>query len=277
MSDCIYCGKDAGFLKSKHSDCETKHLNGCSGLKSLLTNAFVNAIDFYTIDKQIKSIAFDSYINSEKLNQIYLNTFDDAILRYLNDGTIADVEKKTVARFQQYTNLPQQVLNTNKSLEKVVQSDILQSVLNGIIPTPAITIQGALPFMIGKDEKILWVFRDVELVEQKIKREFVGRSQGMSFRVMKGVYYRVGSFKGTPIETTQMLSIGRGILVLTDKTIYYNCQQKSLKIPFKKLISIEPYSDGVGFQKDGASSKPFFLKGMDSWFTYNLIINLQTI
>jgi hypothetical protein len=114
-------------------------------------------------------------------------------------------------------------------------------------------------------------------VEQKVKREFVGRSQGMSFRVMKGVYYRVGGFKGSPIETTQMVSIGRGMLVLTDKTIYYNCQQKSLKIPYKKLISIEPYSDGVGFQKDGASSKPFFLKGMDSWFTYNLITNLQTI
>jgi hypothetical protein len=240
-------------------------------------NAFVNCIDFYTIDKQIKSIAFDSYINSEKLNQIYLNTFDDAILRYLNDGTIADVEKKTVARFQQYTNLPQQVLNSNKSLEKVVQSDILQSVLNGIIPTPSITIQGSLPFMIGKDEKILWVFRDVELVEQKVQREFRGRSHGLSFRVMKGVYYRVGEFKGTPIETTQMISIGRGVLVLTDKTIYYNCQLKSLKIPYKKLISIEPYSDGVGFQKDGASSKPFFLKGMDSWFTYNLITNLQTI
>jgi hypothetical protein len=277
MSDCIYCQKDAGFFKSKHSDCEAKHTGGCSALNSLLMNAFVNGVDFYTIDKQIKSIALDSYINSEKLNQIYLNTFDDAILRYLNDGIIADVEKKTVARFQQYTGLSQQVLNLNKSLEKVVQSDILQSVLNGVIPTPAITIQGSLPFMIGKDEKILWVFRDVELVEQKVKREFVGRSQGMSFRVMKGVYYRVGGFKGSPIETTQMISIGRGILVLTDKTIYYNCQQKSLKIPFKKLISIEPYSDGVGFQKDGASSKPFFLKGMDSWFTYNLIINLQTI
>ena len=277
MSDCIYCGKDAGFLKSKHSDCETKHLNGCSALKSLLMNAFVNNIDFYTIDKQIKTILSDSYINSEKLNQIYLNAFDEAILQYLNDGIIADVEKKTVARFQQYTGLPQQLLNSNKSLEKVVQSDILQSVLNGIIPTPAITIQGALPFMLGKDEKTLWVFRDVELVEQKVKREFVGRSQGMSFRVMKGVYYRVGGFKGSPIETTQMVSIGRGMLVLTDKTIYYNCQQKSLKIPYKKLISIEPYSDGVGFQKDGASSKPFFLKGMDSWFTYNLITNLQTI
>lgn len=277
MGDCIYCCKDAGFLKSKHSDCEARHINGCSSLKSLLSNAFVNGIDFYTIDRQIKTILSDSYINSEKLKQIYLNAFDEAISNYLYDGVISDTEKKTVARFQQYTSLPQQVLNSNKSLEKVVQSDILQSVLNGIIPTPSITIQGSLPFMIGKDEKILWVFRDVELVEQKIKREFVGRSQGMSFKVMKGVYYRVGSFKGSPIETTQMLSVGRGVLVLTDKTIYYNCQQKSLKIPYKKLISIEPYSDGVGFQKDGASSKPFFLKGMDSWFTYNLITNLQSI
>lgn len=277
MGDCIFCNKDAGFLKSKHSDCETKHINGCSALKSLLMNAFVNGIDFYTIDIQIKTILSDSFINSEKLKQIYLNAFDEAILNYLNDGVISDIEKKSVARFQQYTGLPQQVLNSNKSLEKVVQSDILQAVLNGIIPTPSITIQGSLPFMIGKDEKTLWVFREVELVEQKIKREFVGRSQGMSFRVMKGVYYRVGGFKGSPIETIQMISIGRGILVLTDKTIYYNCPQKSLKIPFKKLISIEPYSDGVGFQKDGASSKPFFLKGIDSWFTYNLITNIQTI
>lgn len=277
MGDCIYCCKDAGFLKSKHSVCETKHTNGCATIKSLLINAFINGIDFYTIDKQIKTILSDSFINSEKLKQIYLNAFDEAILYYLNDGVISDIEKKSVARFQQYTSLPQQVLNSNKSLEKVVQSDILHSVLNGIIPAPSITIQGSLPFMIGKDEKILWVFRDVELVEQKIKREFVGRSQGMSFRVMKGVYYRVGGFKGSPIETTQMISIGRGILVLTDKTIYYNCPQKSLKIPYKKLISIEPFSDGVGFQKDGASSKPFFLKGMDSWFTYNLITNLQTI
>ncbi|MFA6609115.1 MAG: hypothetical protein WCT07_04400, partial [Candidatus Paceibacterota bacterium] len=174
MGDCIYCNKDAGFLRSKHSDCETKHINGCNSLKSLLMNAFTNGTDFYTIDNQIKIILSDSYINSEKLKQIYLKAFDDAISNYLNDGVISDTEKKTVARFQQFTNLPQQVLNTNKSLEKVVQSDILQSVLNGIIPTPAITIQGALPFMIGKDEKILWVFRDVELVEQKIKREFVG-------------------------------------------------------------------------------------------------------
>lgn len=277
MSDCIYCGKDAGFLKSKHSDCEAKHINGCNSLKSLLMNAFTNGTDFYTIDNQIKTIFSDSYINSEKLKQIYLNAFDDAISNYLNDGVISDKEKKTVARFQQYSGLTQQVLNSNKSLEKVVQSDILQSILNGTIPTPAITIQGTLPFIFDKNEKTLWVYRDVELVEQKIKREFVGRSQGMSFRVMKGVYYRVGGFKGSPIETTQMVSIGRGILVLTDKTMYFNCPQKSLKIPYKKLISIEPYSDGVGFQKDGTSAKPFFLKGIDSWFTYNLITNLQTI
>ncbi len=254
MSDCIYCGKDVGFFKSKHSDCEAKHISGCNSLKTIST---------------------DGYINSEKLKQIYLSAFDDAILNYLNDGVISEAEKRTVARFQQYTGLTQQVLNSNKSLEKVVQSDILQSILNGITPTPSITIQGTLPFMFDKNEKTLWVYRDVELVEQKIKREFVGRSQGMSFRVMKGVYYRVGGFKGSPIETTQMLSVGRGVLVLTDKTIYFNCPQKSLKIPYKKLISIEPYSDGVGFQKDGASSKPFFLKGMDSWLTHNRITNLQ--
>lgn len=277
MGDCIYCQKDAGFLRTKHSQCEALHEDGKKNISTMLLNAFQQGIDFFTLDSQLRAIATQNYVSSDKLRNIFLDTFDIAIVKLLDDGVISDNEKRVIARYIQYTQIPQGDFNKKHSLEKVVQSDILQSVLNGVIPTPSITMKQPLPFMFAKDEKLMWVYRDVELVEQKIKREFVGRSQGVSFRVMKGVYYRVGNFKGTPVETTQMVSIGWGILALTDKHIYFNCPQKSIKTPYKKLISIEPYSDGIGFQKDGNSSKPFFIKGIDSWFAYNLIINLQNI
>ena len=73
----------------------------------------------------------------------------------------------------QFTGLPQQVLNANKSLEKVVQSKVLQELLNGQVPSPRITISGSFPFMLNKNEHMLWLFRDVTLQMQKVRRETV--------------------------------------------------------------------------------------------------------
>jgi len=42
MGICKYCGKPAGFLKTKHKECEEKHKNGLSKIKTLITEAFRN-------------------------------------------------------------------------------------------------------------------------------------------------------------------------------------------------------------------------------------------
>lgn len=277
MAQCKYCNKDAGFLKSKHIECEKKNNEGCQNLTSLLLNAFRNYTDFYLLDNQIKTIVSSSYISNEAKQEIYSKAFDKAVEDYLNDGVISEQEAKTVARFQQYTALSQQALNTNKSLERVVQAKILQQLFSGQTPISSISINGTLPFLFQRNENIIWVYRDVQYFEQKIKKEYRGRSQGVSFRVMKGVYYRVGGFKGTPVETLHNAHIGTGIVALTNKHIYFASSQKSFKIPFSKIIQIEPFSDGLGLQKDGASTRPIFLKGMDSWFAYNFIVNLNQI
>jgi hypothetical protein len=275
MAQCRYCKEDAGFLKSKHTECEKKHNEGCRTLTSLLLHAFRNHTDFYLLDGQIKTIISSNYIPEETKQRIYSEVFDKAVEEYLNDGIISDEESTTVARFQQYTALPQQMLNANRSLERVVQAKILQQLFSGQPLTSSISINGTLPFLFQKNETPIWVYRNVQYYEQKIKKEYRGRSQGVSFRVMKGVYYRVGSFKGTPMETIHNVHIGTGIVGLTEKHLYFSCPQKSFKIPFSKLIHIEPFSDGLGLQKDGVLARPIFLKGMDSWFAYNFIVNIN--
>ena len=43
---------------------------------------------------------------------------------------------------------------------------------------------------------MLWLFRYVTLQMQKVRREMVGRTRGVSIRICKGVYYRTGGFRG---------------------------------------------------------------------------------
>ncbi len=180
-----------------------------------------------------------------------------------------------MARFLQFTGLSQQVLNANKSLEKVVQSKVLRELLNGRVPSPRITISGSFPFMLSRNEHLIWLFRDVTLQMQKVRRETVGRTSGFNFRVCKGVYYRTGRFRGRPVETTYMERIGTGSVCLTDRNLYFHCTEKTLKIPFDKILSLEPYSNGLVLQKDGANDKPMFFENLDSWFCYNVISNLK--
>lgn len=51
---------------------------------------------------------------------------------------------------------------------------------------------------------------------------------------------------------------------------------KSFRVPFKKIVSFQPFSDAVGVMRDAANAKlQTFVTG-DGWFTYNLLTNLSS-
>lgn len=275
MGKCKYCGKDAGFFRSKHDECEAKYKDGLNRINKIISNSFYLNEDFYFKEKEIKSIVTSCYIDTVSLENEYIKVFDQAVDRYLEDGIISTKEEQMVARFIQFTGMPQNKLNVHKSLEKVLQSKVLEDILSGNKPKPRITIAGDFPFMLGKTESLIWLFRNITLHQQKVRKEYVGRSSGVSVRIMKGVYYRTGGFKGHPVETTIMQRIGVGSVCLTDKNLYFSSPEKSFKIPYSKILSVESYSNGVGIQKEGANDKPIFLENINSWFVYNVIANLK--
>jgi len=277
MGKCKYCGQDAGFFHRSHETCERKYKQGLAQISQICAECFHAKEDFYLKDRDIKRIISDSYIDNASLEKEYLTLFDSAVNQYLDDGVINSLEEKTLARFIQFSGLPQATLNKNKSLERMLQSRVIQDILAGSKPIPRIQISGDFPFILGKTESLVWLFRNIILHQQKIKKEYVGRTHGMSFRIMKGVYYRTGGFKGHSIETTVMQKIGTGSVCFTDKNIYFSSPQKSLKIPYNRILSVDSYANGVGIQKDGINDKPIFLEGVDSWFAYNVIANYKQV
>lgn len=135
-------------------------------------------------------------------------------------------------------------------------------------------IDGGLPFNLQKSEKVVWVFQGVNYYEEKTRTRYVGGSHGVSVRIAKGLYYRTGAFKGERVQTSETVHANTGLLGVTNKHIYFAGPSKRFRIAYNKIVAFEPFSHGIGVQRDAQTAKPqSFLTG-DGWFTYNLITNL---
>ena len=88
---------------------------------------------------------------------------------------------------------------------------------------------------------------------------------------MKGVYYRKSSFRGAPVKTLNTVSVGTGTLALTNKHLYFASTNKNFRIRFDRIVTVTPYEDGIGVEKEGISSKPMTFSNLDGWFYYNFI------
>lgn len=174
---------------------------------------------------------------------------------------------------QREHGLSQDELDVRGAYERVAKAVVLREIMNGTIPK-SIAIDGELPFNFQKDEKLIWVFKGVDYLEDKVRREYLGRSQGVSLRIAKGVYYRIGSFRGQPVERTERTLVANGLLAITNKHLYFSGGSKGFRIRHDKIVSHMPYSDGFGVVRDALTAKPQVFVTGDGWFTYNLMMNV---
>lgn len=110
MGKCKYCGQDAGFLKSSHTECKMKHDEGLARLSQLFLKCFETKRDFYLETQTKNAIIQDSYLTSEEVTQSMCQALDGAVEGYLDDGIIDSQEGQMVARFMQFSGLPQNAL-----------------------------------------------------------------------------------------------------------------------------------------------------------------------
>jgi hypothetical protein len=276
MGDCYYCKKPAGLFRSKHEECEQIRDGGLSQVRATIAGSLSNLESLKALPALLRDVAEKSYISATELRDVAVDSFATALEGFLDDGVLGSAEEKQLMELATAFNLDQADLDKKGAYTKVVKSAVLRDVMNGEFPE-RITINGSLPINFQKGEKIIWVFQNTEYLEDKNKRHYVGGSQGVGIRVMKGVYYRVGSFKGEAINTTERMHVDTGILVLTNKHMYFAGPAKSLRLPYSKIVSFQPFSDGVGIIRDAATAKPQIFVTGDGWFSYNLAANLAQL
>jgi hypothetical protein len=96
-----------------------------------------------------------------------------------------------------------------------------------------------------KGERVYWKEPSSLTEEKVIRRGYEGGSQGFSFRIMKGVSYRVGAHRGNLITETGMVSVSMGDFIISDRRIVFRGNTKSFSIKLDKILDVQCYSDGI--------------------------------
>lgn len=247
---------------------------GMRFVKYHLVSYFAIGAPIQKIKQLSGRIISEYHLTNQQVEQTHVEVLDKAANNYLKDGMITDSEQHMIDEYVQSFNVPINQLSIqykNSQIEKIGQAAILKDIQKGIAPSNPLPV----PIITAKNEIALWIYNDVSYYQEKIEKEFVGRHGGFSFKIIKGVYYRTGQSRGKPIEHSYMDRIGIGQLIITNQNIIFYSQIKSVKIPFKKIVGLVPYSDGIEVQKDGTNSKRMVFQGFDCWFIMNLVSQIN--
>jgi len=142
---------------------------------------------------------------------------------------------------------------------KQMEADIeyyLEQLKEGYIPSFDTTENPEI--ILKKNENFLLNINYVSLWEPRAVRTTKGGYGGPSFRVAKGVYFRLGAFNARSESHEELREIDNGKLSLTDRRFIFSGDKRTVSIDIKKILSVHPYRDGVAIRKEGREKIQYF-------------------
>ena len=271
MGKCKYCQKPAGFLRSSHSECRESHREITKAIPQFISDAIEsNAID--GLEADLKSMQDQGFVEDAQMEKLAFDGLGRAVDLLLDDHVLTAEEEERLERALAVLPVREESMGQADAVKRMVRASVLRNLAAGEPFTHKFNAQG-LPFLFQKSEELVWAFSDVTYFENRTRTEYVGGSHGVSVRITKGVYYRTGRFKGERVQTEELHELGTGFLALTTKHIYFHSSQRAFKVPYRKIVSLETFEDGIRVQRDGTTTRPQVFQGVDGWFCSNVISN----
>jgi len=115
----------------------------------------------------------------------------------------------------------------------------------------AFIAQGAIPAItpplgvISRPGERFYYSAGAALFEEQTSRVFQGGTQGVSFRLMRGVYYRVGGIRGRSVNQQEIKKTDTGILALSDRRLLFVGSMRTVDLPLSKIVRVTPFTDGL--------------------------------
>ncbi|MDD4902775.1 MAG: hypothetical protein PHE24_06635 [Patescibacteria group bacterium] len=191
-------------------------------------------------------------LTDEDIKKIRAEIFAVAFSVTKSDEQVTKDEEQELLTIQKYLGLADEEIQSNK--KELARLRLLNEIQQGNIPT--IPVKNLIT---QKDENAYWE-EPATLIEEKVlRRRFEGGSQGVSFRIMKGVSYRVGGFRGHSVSETGLVTVGDGDLIITSKRIIFRGDKKSFAVKLDKVLDIQLFTNGLQFSEINRS-KPRMIR-----------------
>jgi hypothetical protein len=263
------------MLRSKHKECDEQHSLSQDKIRQAVVECIQTRGNASRITSAVLPLARQGFVRSNELADLVVAGWGLAVDAFLDDGLLSSDEESKLINFAEHSGLNHR-LQQHPGYTQIAKAVQLRDLSEGKINS-RMDFNGALPVNLQKNEKLIWAFPNTEYLEDRERREFSGVSHGVSIRVMTGVHYRLGLFKGRPVTKQERVSLGLGTLFVTTKHIYFAGGSKPIRIPFTKIVSFDQFSDGIGIMQEAASAKPQTFITHDGWFTFNLIARVSQL
>lgn len=276
MGICKYCGDSAGLLRNQHAECAKKYQDGWSRMVEIALECARDEAIERPLLPMLTEIAETHFMTGEHVSRALVDGWLRAVDEFLDDHLLTEAEELKLVAFREQYQLPATTMESHSRYTRLQKARALREIMEGKFPSYPSTASSH-PFNFQKSEKVAWIFGSVKYYEDKTRREYVGGHAGASFRVMKGVYFRTGAFRGRPVDRTETQYVGSGDLAVTNKHLYFHSAAKAFRIRHDKIVTIVPYSDGIEVQRDAATAKPQKFITDDAWFLYNVVQNAPNL
>jgi hypothetical protein len=104
------------------------------------------------------------------------------------------------------------------------------------------------PRMMLKKGEVCYAETEAGLIKEVAVREYHGGSQGVSFRIVKGVRYHVGASRGRFVTVgTRREVADEGELTITSQRAVYRGAKRTIEHQYSKLVGLDVFEDGIAF------------------------------
>ena len=224
-----------------------------SAVKKLVQKQYEDKI--LTDEEKTFIVDFATYLQLDNatLEKIRTNVasslFKAAMNEKLKDKKLSPTEETELT--QTLKNLQIDDATAKSMMPKNTLQDLAFAKLLWQLDNGVFTLIQNAPINLKKNEECYLAFNGKLLEHKVVTKGYSTGSRGVSFRIAKGVSYRVGAARSVPIKEQVTLKHG-GVLYLTsDRIIFASTGKNSFTIKFDKLLTFEVYSDGIGFVIEG--------------------------
>ena len=168
------------------------------------------------------------------------------------DKKVSKEEAEELASIQKYLGIGEMEIESTK--KELARLRLLGEIQEGNLPTTTVVNLVTL-----RDELVYWTEPAILAEEKVINRRYEGGSSGVSFRIAKGVSYRVGGHRGHFISETGIVPVSNGELVLTSKRVIFKGDNKSFATKLDQILNLQLFSNGFCFSENN-KSKPRRIK-----------------
>ncbi len=273
MATCIYCGEPRGLFRWSHKRCRGLHKTAATKIPEFFVKALESSIEPAKFRALAEEVARTHYVDNGDFRKLTIRGLVATIDTAFKEHGLSEHDDNRIAGLCNAFGIAANELGPAGM--RFAKAEILRGLDEQRLPSK-IKVDN-MSINLERNEGVIWLFNGVNYYTVRSRTRYVGGSSGISIRVMKGVYYRVGSYHSHPIKTQFLSDEGRGIFVIASHNVYFWSPRKAMKIPSKKIVSVVPYSDGLQIMRDGANAAPHIFKLDDPAFAVDVIARLNQL